>query len=178
VEGKPCTFTSNLTTGSITFKPLNRVITETYNGYTIINSPVSATVIDYVNIADQSSENIHGIQSSNSRVGNYNGKNWRDAINDGWFSYKVAVDRSKPMYIRCTYWGSDANNRIFYIQVDGNNIATQRLENNNSNNFFQLIYPISTSLTNGKSSITVKFQAKSGNTAGGVFDRVELITYD
>jgi hypothetical protein len=31
-------------------------------------------------------------------------------------------------------------------------------------------------LTNGKSSVIVKFQAKSGENAGGVYDRVEMVT--
>ena len=178
VSGQACTFTAALTTGNVTFKPLNRVITETYNGYTIITNPIAATVKDYVAIADQTSETAHSLQSSSSSTGSYNGKNWRDATNGGWFSYKMAVDSGKTMYVRCTYWGSDATNRVFYLQIDGNNIATQRLENNNPNNFFQLIYPVPAALTNGKSSVTVRFQAKSGNTAGGVFDRVEMLTYD
>jgi hypothetical protein len=90
----------------------------------------------------------------------------------------MAVDPGKPMFLRCTYWGSDETNRVFYIQVDGNNIATQRLENNSPNKFFQLIYPVPAELTNGKSEVTVKFQAKPGKQAGGLFDKVEMLTYD
>lgn len=163
-------------TGAVTFKPLNRVIDENYNEYTIITDPIANIIMDYVSITDQNSETMHNLQSSHSGTGSYNDKNWRDASNDGWFSYRMMVDPGKPNYVRCTYWGGDAADRVFYIQIDGNIIATQVLEKNNPNQFFRLIYPIPAALSNGKSSVIVRFQAKSGKNAGGVYDRVEIVT--
>jgi hypothetical protein len=60
--------------------------------------------------------------------------------------------------------------REFDILIDGRKIATQKLNNNRPEMFYDEIYPIPDELTKGKAKITVRFQAHPGNMAGGVFD--------
>jgi len=69
-----------------------------------------------------------------------------------------------------TYWGSDVGARVFDILVDGTPVATQKLDRNQPNRFFDQLYPIPPQLTKGKQKVTVRFQAHPGNIAGGVFD--------
>ena len=55
------------------------------------------------------------------------------------------------------------------VLVDGEKIATQKLNNNRPDQFYDEVHPLPEKLTQGKERITVKFQAHPGNTAGGVF---------
>jgi len=73
----------------------------------------------------------------------------------------------------CTQWGSDRR-RTFDILVDGQKIATQTLNANKPNEFFDEEYKIPAELTRGKDKVTVKFQAQPGGVAGGVFGCVML----
>ena len=64
---------------------------------------------------------------------------------------------------------SDGGNRVFDILVDDQKIATQRLENNKPDQFYDEIYRLPAELLKGKQTITVKFQAHPDAWAGGVF---------
>ena len=89
---------------------------------------------------------------------------------ESWFSYELKVLGDKAMSLYCTYWGNDAQRRMFDILVDGSVIATQSLERNKPNEFFDVEYPLAAELTRGKSQITVKFVPKYMYLAGSVFD--------
>jgi uncharacterized protein len=64
------------------------------------------------------------------------------------------------------YWGGETGARTFDILADGVKIATQSLQNDRPGQFFEVTYAILEELTSGKSKITVRFQARPGNTAG------------
>ncbi len=69
-----------------------------------------------------------------------------------------------------TYWGSDNGNRNFDILVDGIKIASQKLQSEKPNEFFDVYYDIPENLLDGKQEVTVKLQAMPQSTAGGLFD--------
>jgi hypothetical protein len=75
----------------------------------------------------------------------------------------------EPLRLVCTFWGSDAGGRIFDILIDGEEIATQRLENNKPGAFYDETYEIPTLLTQGKRQVTVVFQAHPRRMAGGLY---------
>lgn len=54
--------------------------------------------------------------------------------------------------------------------VEGTKLAGQRLENNAPGRFFDATYAIPPELALVKETITVRFQAHPGKTAGGVFE--------
>ncbi len=124
--------------------------------------------IDSVVIGDEASEKRHNLRGERSRSGPYGGKVWRDARRGGWFSYDLEVAPGGPATLSCTYWGSDRG-RTFDILVDGEKIATQKLDRNLPGKFFDAEYPIPEELTRGKKRVTIKFQAHPGTVAGGVF---------
>jgi hypothetical protein len=82
----------------------------------------------------------------------------------------MKVPAHKPAELLCAYWGSDVGPREFDVLVDGRKIATQKLNRNRPDQFFDQVYAIPEELTKGKQTITVRFQAHPGRTAGGVFD--------
>jgi hypothetical protein len=68
-----------------------------------------------------------------------------------------------------TYWGKEIGDRTFDILVDGQKIGTTTLDSNHPEGFYDVTYTIPAELTAGKEKVTIRFQAHSGNIAGGVF---------
>lgn len=126
-------------------------------------------VIDEVRIGHRQSEEEHALEGERTEAGSFAGRAWRHAVGGGWFAWRLRVDPHQPMALWCTYWGSDAGGREFEILVDGKPIATQELSRNAPGRFFDRIYPIPEELTTGKETILVRFQARPGRIAGGVF---------
>lgn len=97
---------------------------------------------------------------------------WR-AANGGWISYDLKVDPDARNYLLSMFWGSDnftTENRLFDILVEDTVIQKDyRLDNNRPDKIEYFYLEIPESLTAGKNSITVKYRAEEGNTAGGVF---------
>ncbi|HLA83251.1 MAG TPA: DUF6805 domain-containing protein, partial [Thermoguttaceae bacterium] len=87
-----------------------------------------------------------------------------------WFSYELKALEGRPLDLVCCYWGSDVGPREFDVLVDGKKLATQKLNNNRPDKFYDEIYRIPGELIQGKAKITVRFQGHPGNMAGGVFD--------
>lgn len=127
-----------------------------------------ARIVDRVIIGNTASERSHNLQGQRTQSGRHEGRTWRDARDGGWFSYTLKVLRDKPMILRCTYWGSDVG-RTFDVLVEGQTIATVKLDNNVPGKFFEEEYKILPKLTRGKQKVAVRFQGHPGSMAGGVF---------
>lgn len=186
VKGKPLTFRVTGQERNWTLVPLNRILRERYAVYWIVAASDSrrcreikaeeearmlraARTIDQVIIGDGNSESAHGMKGEKTGAGQLEGRTWRHATDGGWFSYDLALPKEGAVSLACTYWGSDSGPREFDIIADGTTIATQTLNNNKPGEFFDVEYPLSRALIDGKATITIRFQAKPGNFAGGVF---------
>jgi DUF1680 family protein len=188
---KPCEFTAPLTTGTVTFRPINRVKTEPYNGYTLVTQPPAEIVQDSVVIGDEGSEREHFLTSTNSDVGSFNNKSWRDAIN-GFISYRLLIHAEKPNFLKCCYWGSDVGDDSFWRLFDiiavnsttdeSHVIATQSLDREAPDQWHTVLYPIPLKLTRGQRSLNIRFQAKGfmnrPGMVGGLFDQVQTHIYE
>ncbi|MDW8290416.1 MAG: glycoside hydrolase family 127 protein [Armatimonadota bacterium] len=130
---------------------------------------LEARTVDQVQIGDEASERAHGLQGERTSAGEAFGRRWRHAVEGGWFSYEMKVLPDTPVDLLCTYWGSDTGNRVFDILIDGVKVATQRLDNNAPGKFFDVLYPLPAELTQGKSRVTIRWQAHPGAIAGGLF---------
>ncbi|WP_221657372.1 glycoside hydrolase family 127 protein [Bacteroides salyersiae] len=124
-------------------------------------------ITDKVIIGKKSSEDEHQMKGVSTNTGGPN--TWRDASNDGWFSYTVAVNPDKQMELVLTYSSTDGGNREFEILVDNKKIAEQKLRAETFSAWIDKVYPIPFELTKGKKTVTVKVQALPGKIAGGVF---------
>ena len=125
--------------------------------------------VDQVQIGAQQSEADHRMEVRDSTTGGAPPPmdHWRDA--KGFFSYEMKVEPNASQSVRCVYWGSDGG-RDFDVLVDGNVIATERLTGARPSQFYAEQYPIPAALTRGKEAVRVRFEAKPGSTAGGIFD--------
>ena len=130
---------------------------------------LNARAVDRVNMADQDAERRHGLRGEKMDTGVFNDRRWRHATDGGWFSYTLNVLPDPPQELLVTYWGSDAGGREFDILVDGQKLATQKLENNWPGQFHDQLYPLPKELTAGKTRVTLKFQAHPGQMAGGFY---------
>jgi DUF1680 family protein len=128
-----------------------------------------AGIVDAVNPGEEQNERDHKMQGDKTESGDFNERMWRHATDGGWFSWDVKVIPDQPQELHVTYWGSDGGNRNFDVLVDGVKIATQKLENNKPDNFYDEIYKIPADMVKGKDKVTVKFQGHENNYAGGVF---------
>jgi uncharacterized protein len=130
---------------------------------------LSARTVDLMRIGEMQPERDHNLQGQNTSAGEAMGRKWRHATDGGWFSFEMKVDPAKGNELLCTYWGSDVGQRNFDILVDGTKIVTQKLENNQPGQFFDVGYAIPKELTRGKEKVTVRFQAHPNSWAGGLF---------
>ena len=67
--------------------------------------------------------------------------------------------------MQATYWG-DERPREFEIQIDGQTLARQRLDQDHPGRFFDVVYPIPEALIKGKSSVRVRFVAVAAEHRG------------
>jgi hypothetical protein len=124
--------------------------------------------VDKVVTGDRASESAHHLKGEHLATGPGPGKRWRHAEN-GWFSHELKVDPERPLALVCTYWGPDRGSRTFDVLVDGHKIATQSLKGDHPEAFFDVRHDLPPDLTQGRSTITVRFQSHPNNIAGGLF---------
>ena len=189
VEGKPLTFQSRdlVQPREVPFIPFYRMHHQRYSVYFETFTPAEwtrrqtqlraeearkkafeARILDDVRPGEQQSEVDHAFKGEKSSSGGSSPK-WRDARNGGWFEYQLRVSPGQPAELLVTYWGGDGGNRQFDILVDGQKIATEKLESRRPNEFLEQSYAVPATLTRDKSRITVRFQGLPGNMAGGIF---------
>ncbi|MBN2450812.1 MAG: glycoside hydrolase family 127 protein [Lentisphaeria bacterium] len=136
----------------------------------LLRPDLASRTVDRVDIGREASEQAHGRRGETTGSGTFRGRRWRDARNGGWFSYELTLDAEAGNSLLCTYWGSDTGNRRFDILVNGTAIAEQTLENARPGEFFDVEYPLPDPSARDRTRITVRFQAKPGAMAGGIFD--------
>lgn len=134
---------------------------------------IAARSVDVMHLGEMQPEHDHQLVSSISYPVTYRSRKGRDARSGGFFEFSMKT-RPGPLTLQATYWGEERP-RDFDIFVDDAKLATQHLGKIKPGEFFDVDYPISPALTDGKSSIKVRFVPHSGNTAGPVFG-VRLFT--
>jgi hypothetical protein len=127
--------------------------------------------IDAVAPGQQQPEADHMLKSLNSKTGIFQDEFWRDARNEGFFSYVLRTNMETGLSLMVRYKGGETGNRQFDILIDGVKLVTENLTGKFINSGFTNVeYSLPDSMTERKSSVEVRFQAASGNSAGGVFN--------
>jgi hypothetical protein len=130
---------------------------------------LEAITIDFAQPGEMQPERDHNMQGEKTDAGEHSSRKWRHARDGGWVSFDMGVVPDIPVSLVVTYWGSERGPRTFDILADGVQVATQSLQNDKPGQFFDVTYPIPVEVTRGKTKVTVKFEAKPGNTAGGFY---------
>jgi len=129
---------------------------------------LDARTVDRVLIGDAASEKAHSLQGLRTESGGAGPHRWRDARNGGWFSYELKT-AAGPLVLRCEYWGRDAGARTFDVLIDGQLLETRTLRDTGKDDLLTVDLPLPDAFLQGRAKVILKFRAKPGNTAGGLF---------
>ncbi len=134
------------------------------------NMELQKRSLDFVAPGEQQPEVDHAMERQNSSTGNNRNEFWREARNEGYFSYKLATGKESGLSLMVRYWGAEKGNRSFDIYIDDQKLITENISDKWKQNKFQNVeYPIPDAILNGKEFVRVKFKALAGNTAGKVY---------
>ncbi|MBP1614411.1 MAG: hypothetical protein H6Q13_1859 [Bacteroidetes bacterium] len=126
--------------------------------------------IDFVAPGEQQPEVDHKMEKENSKTGNLSDEFFRDASNEGYFSYSIATNGKTDLSLFVRYWGAEWGTRKFDIYIDDKKLITEdNTEKWNQSKFKDVEYSIPNSMVTGKDHIRVKFQALPKSTAGAVY---------
>lgn len=126
--------------------------------------------IDFVAPGEQQPEADHEILKEESNTGNVNNEFYRDARDEGFFSYNMATGQETGISLNVRYWGAEWGNRKFDIYIDDVKLLTVNNTGKwEQSQFKEETYPLPDTMVAGKNHIRVKFQALPDNTAGGVY---------
>jgi DUF1680 family protein len=126
--------------------------------------------VDFVAPGEQQPEADHKMQNENSTTGNTSDEFFRDARNEGYFSYSMATNSETGLSLLVRYWGAERGGRKFDISIDDEKLMTEdNTRKWNQNKFQDVEYAIPDQMIKGKDHIRLKFKALPGNVAGGVY---------
>ena len=127
--------------------------------------------VDHVATGEQQPESDHYMEESKSNPGNSHDDFWREARDEGYFSYKMATGSEPNLDLLVRYWGFEWGQRKFDIYVDDEKVATvDNTKKYNISQFKQETYPIPESLLKEKKFVRVKFVAHPNSTVSAVYD--------
>jgi DUF1680 family protein len=131
---------------------------------------IERRTIDYVATGEQQPEMDHALQSEKSNTGNNRDDFFREARDNGYFSYDLATNSETGLSLLVRYWGAEWGNRKFDIYIDEEKLVTEDNTGRwNQSMFKDIIYPVPDDFVRGKSSVRVKFQALPNTAAGAVY---------
>ncbi|QBE65543.1 glycoside hydrolase family 127 protein [Pseudoduganella lutea] len=123
---------------------------------------LNARTIDQVAPGEQQPESDHAFKGEGADAGVNAGRHWRHAT--GWFSYVLNNPKGEAKVLRLTFASGDAG-RKFDILVDGKPLQSMTLKEEG-----EAFYTRDVTLPEGLGKkIEVKFVAKEGSIAGGLY---------
>ena len=126
--------------------------------------------IDFVAAGEQQPEADHAMEQSKSKTGSFHDQFWRDASNEGFFSYKMATGGETGVSLMVRYWGAEWGSRKFDIYIDDQKLVTEDNTGRwNQSKFQDIQHAIPDAMVKGKDQVRVKFQALPESTAGAVY---------
>lgn len=191
VKGKPLTFTApGLVQGgagsSTEFIPFFRLHNSRYMIYWQQSTPgdfarmraetaareaerlaLDARTIDQVAPGEQQPESDHFFEGEGTAADVNSGRHWRHATK--WFSYRLNDPKGEARALRLTFARVDGGRR-FDIVVNGERIAEVELPGDATEEFYTRDYALPAGALQKRSgTLEVKFLAKEGSVAGGLY---------
>jgi len=134
------------------------------------NLELQKITVDFVAPGEQQPEADHFIQQKNSNVGNTFDEFWREARNEGFFSYQLSTQNETRLTLMIRFLGGESGYRKFDIYIDDEKLITvDHTQKWAQQKFQQELYTIPEAMVKGKTTIRIKFQALAGSTAGPVY---------
>jgi DUF1680 family protein len=128
---------------------------------------LAARTIDTVAPGEQQPESDHGFQGEGADAGVNAGRHWRHA--SGWFSYVLKDPKHEAQLLRLTFARADAG-RQFDVLVNGQRVAEVTLAGDEPEDFYSRDIALPPALVrDAGGTLTVKFVARPGSLAGGLY---------
>lgn len=124
-----------------------------------------AATFDRVIAGAQQSEVDHGFKGEQTGSGNFRDRSWRDSR--AWFSYELKVPSDQDADLLVTYFGGDRD-RNFDVLVNEKTVASLRLDGSAGQKFVTERYALDRRTSD--QPMTIKFVAKPGSVAGGIYE--------
>jgi DUF1680 family protein len=188
--GQPLEFTTGNTgaQSAVTLKPFYELQTNFYTVYWDVFTPDSwkaqqvvyeqkrrdaadleRRTVDLLRLGEMQPERDHNLTGDKLETGEDHTRKFRVANGGSAMTFTMKIDSTAQNTLIGTYWGMDNRGRQFDILVDGTVVASEDLNKYKESRFYDISYPVPTELTQGKTLVTVKLQAKSNNAAGPVY---------
>lgn len=135
---------------------------------------LEARTVDSMRIGEMQPERDHNLKSERNDVRAANGRSFRTPMGGGWMEFDMKVEGALANELVITYWGNDRIRPDFEILVDGVKVADEKLEARPLNAFFDVMYALPSSATQGKSKVRVRVQGK-GNAWSGSFAGARVV---
>lgn len=128
---------------------------------------LDARTIDQVAPGEQQPESDHFFKGEGAEAGVNAGRHWRHATR--WFSYQLNDPKREARVLRLSFARADGG-RKFDIVVNGERIAELELPRDEAQEFYTRDYALPPALIQtGSAKLDVKFVAKAGSVAGGLY---------
>jgi uncharacterized protein len=186
VAGQPGSFRTAGVDADVTLAPFYRTHRRIYTGYWDLLTPaenverlktieaerertraLEAGTITYLAPTDASIERAHNQQGEETSIIRTSGRPGRRAAR--WFSYDLSVADQMPAALVVTYNRDNRRARTFEILVNGQRIAEESFAFDSESRFYDREYALPASLVQGKSTLTIRFQATGTNEAAPVY---------
>lgn len=128
---------------------------------------LEAATVAFARVGEMQPErdfNQQGEESEPARVMGRPGRRGRK-----WFSFEMPVEAGRPMALVVTYNSEEWRTRTFDILIDGQKLASQKVERALPGRFYDVEIPIPPALIAGKQKVTVRFEATQNNEIAAVF---------
>jgi DUF1680 family protein len=128
---------------------------------------LEAATVAYVRVGEMQPErdfNQAGEESEPAQVMGRAGRRGRK-----WFSFEMPVEAARSMTLVVTYNSEEWRTRTFDILIDGQKLASQKVERDLPGRFYDVETPIPAALVAGKTKVTVRFEATNNNEIAAIF---------
>lgn len=127
---------------------------------------LAQATIDQVSPGEQQPEADHFFEGEDTEAGVNMGRHWRHA--SGWFSYQLRDPDREARLLRVTYFGAD-DGRQFTIFINNQELADVELPEGKGAEFYHVHYPLPENLAGQTEVLELRFEAKPGSIAGGIY---------
>ena len=124
--------------------------------------------MNFVQPGEKEQERMHNFQGERTRAGRFKERLNRES-RGGWFAFDLDVLSVRSNVLVVEYWGGFPGSKTFDILIDGSIIATENISQKKDGQFIFVEYAIPEEMTQGKTRVTVRFQARESSMAGPVF---------
>ena len=128
---------------------------------------LEAATITFLAPGDEASDRAHNQQGESTSVVRTDGRAGRRAAK--WFSYDLPLAGGTAATLVVTYNRDNRRARSFEILVDGERLAQERIPFDSESRFYDREYALPPALVQGKTQLTIRFQALEGNEIAPVY---------